>query len=359
VLPNVSLGASGNKNGTDTPVVSKAESYSVSAKAGIPVFDGFASPNNIIAAFETSNAAAYTFNEKSAQVRYDVYYDYINALKAAKLVEVTEGISDRRKIQMEQVKLRYEGGRENIGAVRSAEADYAKAVSEYSAAQRQFVFAVNELKRSCGISLNAGQAPEGSLDIADTEAVTFNAQAEALLSNYYLAAVCRRKAAEASYRSALSVFSPDVNLSASAGRSGDAWPPDNRSWSLGLSASFNIFSGGANIARVQAAGDNMESAKADEREAFNTAVSGFESANNLVLEAFDNAKVSEKTLEAAETRAMIADSQYSNGIMDYDSWTLIQDNLMAARKNNIQSKAAYFLAKAAVEKAKGRVLDEK
>ncbi len=360
VLPNVSLSASGNKSGTDLPVVSNSENYSVSVRAGIIIFDGLKTPNNIIASFENANAAAYSFNEKSAAVRYKVFSDYINLLKAAELVKVTSGITERRKIQMEQVKLRYQGGRENLGSVKSAEADYERAVMEADSAIRGLDFAFNELKRSSGISAVSYSEIIGSLEIDDDKPPEADPKREAFVSNSYLAASCRRKATEALYRATLGVFSPDVSLNASAGRSGNSWPPDySRSWTLGLSLSFDVFKGGENIAKIQAAGDSMEAAKADERQAYDDAVSLLESANNSLKDAFAAAKAMAKTLEAAETRAMIADSQYSNGLMDYDTWSVIQDSLMNARKNNIQAKAAYFTAKASLDKARGKVLDEK
>ncbi len=79
----------------------------------------------------------------------------------------------------------------------------------------------------------------------------------------------------------------------------------------------------------------------------------------MLPDAADNWQVKQKYLAANEQRALIAYAQYSTGLIDFDSWTIIEDNLVNTRKDYLNTRANLLLAEARWFQAKGGTLDEK
>jgi len=75
------------------------------------------------------------------------------------------------------------------------------------------------------------------------------------------------------------------------------------------------------------------------------------------LDAIDNVKVQKKFLTAAIERARIAEGQYSLGLIQFDSWTIIEDSLVKAKKTFIDAEASALLAEAGWIEAKGETLE--
>ena len=71
----------------------------------------------------------------------------------------------------------------------------------------------------------------------------------------------------------------------------------------------------------------------------------------------DMVEVKQKFLEAAQERAKITQSQYSTGLISFDNWTIIEDDLVSTRKSFLDSKADALIAQAYWVQAKGGTLD--
>ena len=59
-------------------------------------------------------------------------------------------------------------------------------------------------------------------------------------------------------------------------------------------------------------------------------------------------------LAASEERAKIAQAQYSVGLITFDNWTIIEDDLVSARKTFLDVEIAALLAQANWIQSKGR-----
>ncbi len=62
-------------------------------------------------------------------------------------------------------------------------------------------------------------------------------------------------------------------------------------------------------------------------------------------------------LLATEERSKIAQAQYSIGLVTFDNWTIIEDNLVKAKNNYLDAQAAALLAEAKWIQAKGETLE--
>jgi len=118
-----------------------------------------------------------------------------------------------------------------------------------------------------------------------------------------------------------------------------------------------LFEGGLRNAQVAQAKASVNKLQADETSVRNGVAAALEQYRAALLEAIDNAAVHEKALAAAEERARIAEAQYSIGTMAFDSWTIIEDNLVSAKRAYLNARAAALLAEADWVQAKGETLE--
>ena len=76
----------------------------------------------------------------------------------------------------------------------------------------------------------------------------------------------------------------------------------------------------------------------------------FQDARQLVL-------VQNKQLGAATERSKISNAQYSNGLVTFNEWVIIENNLVNAKKNYLNAEADMLLAEAQWIQSKGGALE--
>ena len=101
----------------------------------------------------------------------------------------------------------------------------------------------------------------------------------------------------------------------------------------------------------------LNQANADERSTKDGIVVALEQNWASLQDAIENVDVQNKFLIAAEERSKIAEAQYSLGMVQFDSWTIIEDDLVRAKKTFLDSGAQALLAEANWIQAKGEVLE--
>ncbi|MGH6953523.1 MAG: TolC family protein, partial [Alphaproteobacteria bacterium] len=163
------------------------------------------------------------------------------------------------------------------------------------------------------------------------------------------------RAAGAATTVAASTFYPTLDAVGSVSRRDSSFPPNDDSWSAGLRLSFPIFTGGRDWFAVRGA-------EAEERRAkWNAA--GVEEQAALDLErtfvahedSSEAVDVQKQFLEAATTRAEIARAQYTNGLLSFEDWDLIENDLIQTRTAVLSSERDAALAKARWDFARGAV----
>ena len=64
-----------------------------------------------------------------------------------------------------------------------------------------------------------------------------------------------------------------------------------------------------------------------------------------------------KVLLATLERSKIAQAQYSIGFINFDNWTIIEDNLVTAKRSYLFAQEAALLAEAKWIQAKGETIE--
>ncbi|MDD5566500.1 MAG: TolC family protein, partial [Candidatus Omnitrophica bacterium] len=125
----------------------------------------------------------------------------------------------------------------------------------------------------------------------------------------------------------------------------------------GLTLSFPIFEGGLKQAELSQARAQYNQAQADERSSRDSVIVALEQTWAALQDALETVGLQKKFLEAAEERAKIAEAQYSLGLIQFDNWTIIEDDLVGTKKAFLNAQANALLAEANWIQAKGETLE--
>lgn len=334
-----------------------AAGYSYGTRARQLLFDGFKTVNNVNAAKENIQASRQGYRFTSAAVRLRLRTAFVNLLRGQELIRVTEEIARMRKDSYELITLRYQSGLEHKGALLTAEANLAQAYFEAAQAQRDVEFAQRQLTKEMGREEFRSMFVRADFKVSDP--VKEKPDFEALVNNSpaLLRAIAQKNAAEFGVKSAYADFLPVFSGQAGASKAGSRWAPQNDQWNAGFVISLPIFEGGLRFAQVSQAAALANQLQSDERSARDGIIVNLAQTWAALRDAVETVDVRYKILAAAQERAKIAEAQYSTGFIAYDNWTIIQDNLVRAKREFLDARAHTLLAEAQWIQAKGETLE--
>jgi outer membrane protein TolC len=353
ILPQVSTNLSGQFLSTQN----KVDTYSYSITVKQLLFDGFKTSYNISQAEENINLAKYNIEIVSSQIRFRLRNAFIELLKAQELLKINEEIVNRRKEQLELVKMRYEAGKEHKGALLIAEANLSQAEFEIIQTKRLVNLAQRKLTKELGGKLV--NKVKGDFNVKHFEE-NINFENLALSHPSLKAFMSEKESAKFNLKSIKADYFPQIfaNVNLLNG-TGTFWSQNNNSFSIGIGLSFPIFEGGRREAEVSKATSFLTELEVEEKSKKDSIILELEDAWVKFQNAIDNVNIQKKFLIAAEERAKIAQVQYSNGLISFDNWTIIEDDLVRSKKSFLDSQANALIAEANWIYAKGGTLDEK
>ena len=344
MLPQIDAQATGtrsksaNRNRTDT--------YSYGITGRQLLFDGFKTASEITGDLKAIESKEYNYAVSSSNVRLDLRSSFAALMRAQNLVLITKEIADRRKQNLELVRLRYESGRENKGSLLAAEADVAQAEFEIAQAQRSVTLSQRELSNALGFaSVNLWEA-EGEFILQDNYSIKPDLELLTELVPFLRDLIAKKEAARYNVNSKEADFLPKVYLNGSLGKTDDSWVPRNEEWSAGFSVTLPLLEGGSRIAEVWKARSQLEQARAAERSGRDSVLVTLEQSWKDLQDAIANVSVQNKFLDAALERAKITRQQYAIGLASFNDWIIIEDNLVSARKSYLNAQADMLVAEA-------------
>jgi outer membrane protein TolC len=313
--------------------------------------------NNVKSASEDIKAAQYNYKFTSAEVRARLRTAFINLLKAQELVHIAQDIYDIRRGNLELITLRYESGIEHRGALLTAEANLAQAEFEISQNKRALEVAQRELQKEMGRTQFLPLRVQGDFVVSDD--VLKKPDFEVLAKNNpsLEKLIAQKNAASFGIKAARAQFFPELSATAGADKSGSRFLPVDNQWNAGLTLRLPLFEGGLRLAEVAQAKAVFNQAQANERSAKDGIVVALEQGWTALRDAVATVEVQKRFLSAAEERAKIAEAQYSLGLIQFDSWTIIGDGLVSAKKAYLSAQANALFAEANWVQAKGETLE--
>lgn len=349
-----SLGAGRLTTGGSSP----SDSWSYWINAQQLLFDGSKTANQVDAAAENVRGSRYSADVVSSSTRYALRSAFVGLLKAQQLVSLTEDIAGTRRQNYRLIDLRYKSGREHRGSLSKAFADKAQAEFEVTQAKRNLELAQVQLSTVMGRERLTPIAVSGKFVIGESvDTLPDFAKIVEGHPSYRLLA-SKKEANRFSLEAAKAVLMPTLALTTSAGNNVYSQLQDNRpDWQAGLSLSVPIYTGGTGRATEAKALAALNQLDADGKSSWFSLQRALQQSWKTLRDAADNVEIQKNFLDAAIERAKIADAQYSAGLVAFNEWIIIADNLVSSKKSFLNAQADLMIAEAQWIQAKGGTLE--
>jgi len=351
ILPKVSLSAGFSRPGDGD------ESYSYGISASQSIFSGFENIDRIKIQQENLLSAEASYQLALASLIYEIKEKYVNLYRAREFIKLYDEILERRKWQFELVRLKFESGYEHKGSFLNTKASLSQAGADVESSKRDEAIAEKELCISLGYEGWEKLEIKWRATAPDIEKKDPDFRAIASGSPDYRKLQHAKNSAELDAAVSRAVFYPDIGASASWGKSGTQFLPENESWRVGINISLPLFQGFSNLSKQSSAWSSYLKAEMNEKQGYLEKVVELEKKWNSLLDAYDSRSIKKEYLEAAEARAEISQSQYSAGLISFDSWIIIENDLINSKKSYLNAQLDYETAYAAWEREKGGISD--
>jgi len=355
-LPDVSVGASQGKSGNQASPFAEGESREstgVNLSIQQNLFNGFKTRASYTQASAKKEQAQAELDNERAQVSRDLKVAFYNLLYIQQQVPMLQDIAARQKENVRMVNLKYQSGRENRGSYLQSLASAEEADYEVSQAKRSLRLAQRQLARVLGRSeLDTLQVKGSFTSSVPKTSPDFKTIAAGLPASRIAAAQLR--SAKSQVTSAKGAFLPSLNASGSMSRSGEDWMPEDPSWSVGLSLSYSLFSGGQDYYSLKNAKESRTQAEINVATVQKDLALKLEDAFSSLQDAVERTVVRKRNLEASKVREEIANAQYANGLVSNVDWDQLESALITSQKNNLQGLLDAKKAEAEWELAQGK-----
>jgi len=329
--------------------------YSATLSGSWNLFSGFQDQGRLSQAKANTDAQNASLQSTKAQVSYDLKSAYEGFVYAKEYAKLTTDIIDRREENLRMVELRFQSGLENKGSVLLSQANADQAKYDHLQAQHAQRVARAQLARELGLDEYDTFDVQGEIPVTNAPQSLPDLKALALETPEVLQATAKEESAFQAIRVSRAGFFPSLDLTGSMGRQGpDFFPDERNSWSVGLNLSLPIFSGGKDYYGVRSASASWASAASTDENTRRDVLAKLEQAYSTYVEAVMKLKVDQSYRNASTTRAEIARKQYNNGLITFNDWNIIEDDLISRQKSYLQSQRDRVVAEAAYEQVQGK-----
>ncbi len=354
-LPKLSGSISSSQSYGEITSNSSKRSESVALNLSQNLFSGFADLARYSEAKQNTRIAEMTWKQSKAKISYDYKSAYAGVVYAQEYVTLTQKILDRRKENLNIVQLRFNSGRENKGSVLLSEAYYQQAVYDSIQAGLQLDVAQNTLAQVLGLSLMDDKLVVVQdipmTELAESSAIDFKKLGTLTLD--YQKAMAQADAAKFTHDQNKAAYYPSLDLTGSIGKSDSVFPPENDRWSVGVSLTIPIFSGGRDYANELSARYRRVAAEVNRTTVSFQMIVKLKQAYSQFRLAIEKVKVDEKFKQAAQMRSEIAKKKYNNGLMSFDDWDVVENDLIQREKNSLTSSRDRVVGSANWDQAQG------
>jgi outer membrane protein TolC len=193
----------------------------------------------------------------------------------------------------------------------------------------------------------------GIVPVKNLDNIKLNFLDLAVITPEYKKAVADEKIAMSSIDIANANFYPSLNLTGNgtrANRDGGAW---SNTWSVGADITFPLFNGGKDYFTSKSSHELYRSAVLSKRNIQEGGIVKLKDAYARYLESVSKLEVDQAFVEAGSSRERIAKEKYNNGLLTFDEWDIIENDLINRQKSLLQSERDRVVAEANWEQVQG------
>jgi outer membrane protein TolC len=268
-------------------------------------------------------------------------------------VALAQSVLERRESNYKLVSVRYQNGRENKGSVLLAEAyreqaqlDLIRARDGVSVAQARLRAVMN--KEHLDTVEVTGEVPLSVLDLGgDLEALAQRTPA-------YNQARAQELISQEDLTISRGAFLPNLDLTAQALRQGPFYFPERERWAVALTLTVPLFDGLKDLSSYRGAVFTRYAAEGRRRNVLLTLVPQLRDAYTQAKQSDLKLSIDAKFRQASGTRAEIAREKYNNGLLTFEDWDIIENELIQRQTNYLQSKRDRALKYATWENVLGK-----
>ena len=339
--------------GGASAAVSSSESYNATLNLSENLFNGFGDRARYEIARLNERLLQASLDLTKARVSQTLKQAFAGLLYSRASIILSDEIIARRKNNLGLVQLRFEGGRENKGSVLLSQAYLKQAQYDRLQAGNGLAEAREILAAALGIEPEAVGLPEGSVPTSPPP-VSIDVKSIAAATPDFAQAAAREEQSRQGITVARSGLLPSLNLSAAAGKLDSYFFPHNDKWQVGLALTIPLFSGGHDYYGLQAAHANLFAASAARDAVDRALVTKVQQAFDAYVLAVEKELVDQSFLAAARTRADIGRGKYNNGLLSFEEWDIIENDLINREKTALASSRDRINAEASYEAAIGK-----
>lgn len=347
---SISLSHSTGRNGYADPQYNQqlniwtkgiGNSHSNSITASLPIFAGGELQGQIGQAKANYRSMLSAEEQAYNEMKETATTGYFNMLNATNMKALRQESVDRLQAHLDNVIAQY-----NVGIV--ARADVLRSEVELANAQQNYITASNEYDVAEATLNNIIGTPLGTTlllkdrlqyepyenDMAYCLAYSEQHRPELKQAEYAI------DSAEAALVVARSGHMPKVyaNASNNWGGNGSDWPgDDDENWSVGVTASMNVFDSGVTWSKIHAAQENLAKAKESQRQI----------KDNVELEVrtdYLNLREAEKRITTTQVAVASAEEDYHIAVVRYQAGVGTNIDVMDAQEALTQAKTNYYQA---------------
>ena len=329
-----------------------ASAYSEQLTVTQTIFNGFATKGNIDQSRAQLALAFANLNATKAAVSYNLKAAFAQLLYAQQLIVVSRNVVDIQRRTARLVKLLYEGGSEDKGAMLLSQANLDQALFGLAQAQRTYDLSGIQLGVTIGQDLPAPVQALGDL-MTRPLSVSPDFRKLAVQTPTYFQHRAQADAASAGITLADSGWYPNITADFNVGRADSVFLPRVNDFSGGVGVSYPIFEGGQTYFNVKAATATFRQTLAQLQSGTNQAALALAQAFKNLVDDEENVRIQNELLEATALRYKIAEASYRNGLESFQDFVTITDSYVSQQQNLLSSRLAAVIAEANWEQARG------
>ncbi|MEW5744632.1 MAG: TolC family protein [Nitrospirota bacterium] len=300
----------------------------------------------------------YDLQRTNLDIVVNVTTSYHEVLKRHDLIEVAQAAFTSADTHLQQARELYKEGLAPRSDVIKAEVQRSNAQLDIIRAENSHLLAKANLAAAMGLPVTTGFAvvpvpgkvtePAALPPLGAAMAAAYDQRPELKGSR------ARIDAAEAGVQQARSGFYPNLSLDASYGWQESSFLPDDKKWSVGVTASIPLFEQLTARSRVNQARASLAGTRAAETQTKRAVELDVEQAWLALKEALERSSVTERTLEQAREDMRVSEGRYREGVGNILEVNDAQTALTQARTNHVVALYDIVNAQARLDRAIGK-----
>ena len=350
-LPTVSLGSSYNIK-SNNPLGGDGD-LSNSLRLSMPLYSGGRIEGQIDQAKRQADFSIMGLDKAKAQVKLDTITSYYTVLQTANLLEVNNQTVANMEEHLQSVQAKYDVGVVAKSDLLRSEVELANARQNAIKAENSYLLAKN--------SLLSNMMLDPGTELSLTESLQYQNYDKSMADSLDLAKKNRPDIAQAQITVAIAATGidlaksgrlPSVSLGASNGWS-EGVLPSNDNWTVGVSASWNLYDAGTTGAKIKQADASLTKAQEQARQIETVALLEVRQNYLSMAEAEKRLGTTDVAVSKAQEDLYIAREKYNAGIGTNLDVIDAQLALTQAKTNRIQALYDYNVSVAKLNKAIG------